>query len=136
VAQHYFDSASNLTFTSFPPWSTDLFIEEQDSDLLSSDDDEVPFARHGPTFETDPAHLALQRDFWILCVIGFILDYRKFSVSHLQHIIDAVWRIRGIVSIMGRESYFYIFHFEYVEDLLHICNEGPWAVDGALLVLE
>ncbi|XP_050269644.1 uncharacterized protein LOC126713816 isoform X1 [Quercus robur] len=37
---------------------------------------------------------------------------------------------------MGRESYFYIFHFEYVEDLLHICNEGPWAVDEALLVLE
>lgn len=58
MAQH-----CNLTFTSFPPWSTDLFIEEQDSDLLSSDDDEVPFARHGPTVETDPAHLALQRDF-------------------------------------------------------------------------
>ena len=117
-------------------YSTNLFIEEQDSDLLSSDDDEVPFARHGPTVETDPAHLALQHDFWILCVIGFILDYQKFSTSHLQHIINVVWRIRGTVSIMGRESYFYIFHFEYVEDLLHICNEGPWVVDGALLVLE
>lgn len=38
--------------------------------------------------------------------------------------------------MVGRDSYFYIFHFEYLEDLQHICNEGPWAVDGALLLLE
>lgn len=34
------------------------------------------------------------------------------------------------ISIVGRESYFYIFHSEHVEDLI------PWAVDSALLVLE
>ena len=38
--------------------------------------------------------------------------------------------------MVGQESYFYIFHFEYLNDLLHIYNEGPWAVDGALLVME
>lgn len=71
-----------------------------------------------------------------MCAIGFILDYRKFSVQHLQHIVSHAWRIRGTVFVLGRDSYFYIFHFEFLEDLVHICNEGPWAVDGALLVLK
>ena len=124
------------TYSSDSNISAELFAEELESDLLSSDDDEIPFARHCPIVEPGPKEIAIQRDFWNLCAIGFILDYRKFSVHHRQHIINDAWKIRGSVSIVGRESYFYIFHFEYVEDLIHICTEGPWAVDGALLVLE
>ena len=37
---------------------------------------------------------------------------------------------------MGRDSSFYILHFEYLEDLNHMCSEGPWSIDGALLILE
>ena len=37
---------------------------------------------------------------------------------------------------MGRDCYFYLIHFEILEVLNHICNEGPWSIDGALLVLE
>ena len=74
--------------------------------------------------------------FWSFCAIGFILDYRKFFVPHLQHIINAAWRIRGSVTIGGRDSHFYLLHFEFMEDLNHTCNEGPWAIDGAFFVLE
>lgn len=38
----------------------------------------------------------------------------------------------GLVSIVGRESYFYIFHFKFLEVLMHIYIEEPWVVDGAL----
>ena len=38
--------------------------------------------------------------------------------------------------MVGRESYFYILHFAHTEDLNHVCNEGPWSVDGALLIME
>ena len=38
--------------------------------------------------------------------------------------------------IIRRDSNFYILNFKHVDDLNHICSEGPWAVDGALLVLE
>ena len=124
------------TDSSDSDFSANLFVEEQEFNLLSCEDSETPFARHGPIGDPDPEEIAIQRNYWNLCAIGFILDHRKFSVSHLQHIIDNAWRIRGIVSIVGRESYFYVFHFEFEEDLLHICNEGPWAVAGALLVLE
>lgn len=114
--------------------SVGLLEEELEPDLLSSEDDEVPFTRHGPIVEPDPKDIAIQRGFWNFCAIGFILDYRKFSVRHLQHIINNAWCIRGEVSIVGRDSYFYIFHFEFMEDLHHICNGGPLTVDGALLV--
>lgn len=111
-------------------------MEEWESDLLSNDDDEVPFARHGPIINPDPEDVAAQRDFWSRYAIGFLLDYQKFSMSYLQHIINAAWRIRGLVSVVGRESYFYVLYFEYMENLSHICNEGPWAVEGALFMLE
>ncbi|KAL0014776.1 hypothetical protein SO802_001845 [Lithocarpus litseifolius] len=124
------------TDSSDSDFSADLFSEERESDLLSSEDDEIPFARHGPIVDPDQEEIAIQRNFWNLCAIGFLLDYRNSSVSHLQLILDNAWRIRGTVSIVGRESYFYVFHFGFEEDLLHICNEGPWAVAEALLVLE
>lgn len=78
----------------------------------------------------------MQRDFWAQCAIGFIVDYRKFSVHHLQSIINSAWWIRGVVSVIGRDFFFYLIHFELPEDLNHFCSEGLWAVDGAFLVLE
>ena len=68
--------------------------------------------------------------------MGFILDYRKFSVTHLQRVIDFAWSIRGSVKVVGRDSFFYLLHFEHMEDLDHMCEEGSWAVDGTLLILE
>ena len=40
------------------------------------------------------------------------------------------------MTIIGRDSYFYILSFKHVDDLNHICLEGPWVVDGALFILE
>uniref|UniRef100_A0A7N2MRR8 Zinc knuckle CX2CX4HX4C domain-containing protein n=1 Tax=Quercus lobata TaxID=97700 RepID=A0A7N2MRR8_QUELO len=101
----------------------DLFAEEIESYYQSSEDEEVPFARHKTILEADPEELSAQHDFWSSCAIGFILDYRRFSVSHLQHIIDAAWRIRGPVHIVGRNSSFYLLHFESIDDLNHVCKE-------------
>ena len=41
-----------------------------------------------------------------------------------------------MVSVIGRDSFFYLIHFKVLEDLNHFCSERPWAVDGAFLVLE
>ena len=53
----------------------DLFADEVESELQTSDEEELPFARHGPVLEADLEELSNQRDFWISCAIGFILDY-------------------------------------------------------------
>ena len=112
------------------------FTEASDASFQTSDENETPFARHGPVLEADMDNLNMQRDLWSHCAIGFLLDYRKFSVQHLQQVINSAWRIRGVVSVVGRDSFFYLIHFELLEDLNHFCSEGPWAVDGALLILE
>ena len=56
----------------------DLFTEELESNLLPSEEEEVPFVRHGLLVELDLEDLVIQRDFWSCCAIGFLLDYRKF----------------------------------------------------------
>ena len=97
---------------------------------------EAPFARHGPILEADPDSIHMQRLIWGHCAMGFILDYRKFLVSHLQHLINSIERIRGAVTVVGRDSFFYMIHFEHMEDLEHLCFEGPWSMNGAFLFLE
>ena len=105
-------------------------------DILPSEEEEVPFARHGSVIKPDLEDVGDQGTFWNCCAIGYLLDYKKFSVSCLQRLINSTWRIRGAVSVVGRESYFYILHFKSLDNLAHICSEGPWAVNRALLVLE
>lgn len=103
----------------------DPLAEDSESVSGSNGDNEVPFARHGPLIKADPSDLSSHKEFWGNCAIGFILDYRKFYVGYLQHIINSVWRLRGLVTIVGRDSYFYILHFEHLGDLDHVCTEGP-----------
>ena len=116
--------------------------EEYDGDLDMDDssnselDLHAPLARLGPTIRANHEDLAMQREYWNMCAIVFLLDYRKFLVNHLQNLIDATWHIRGRVTVIGRDSYYFILHFEILDDMLYICGEGPWAVDGALLVME
>ncbi len=60
----------------------------------------------------------------------------NLSASSISlYIIDA-WHIRGNVTVVRRDSHYFIIHFDVLDDLLYICSEGPWALDGALLVLE
>lgn len=116
--------------------SAELFAKEVESEYRSNEEDEVPFARHGPIVEANLEELANQREFWNSYAIGFILDYRKFSVSHLQHILNATWRLQESMTIVGKDSYFYLLHFNSTEDLNNICNNSPWAINGSLFVLK
>lgn len=86
--------------------------------------------------EADPKSIHMQRLFWTQCAFGFVLDYRKFSIAYLQQLIWFAWRLQGAVTVVGRDSFFYVIHFESLEDLEHMCSKGPWSIDGALLVLE
>ena len=71
--------------------SADPFAEDSDLDSQSSDDLEAPFARHGPLLEANPESIHMQRLFWSQCTLGFVLDYRKFSIAYLQHLIRSAW---------------------------------------------
>lgn len=51
--------------------SGERFADEVESVGQSSEDGEVPFARHGPIIEADTEEISVQRDFWSFCAIGF-----------------------------------------------------------------
>jgi hypothetical protein len=69
-------------------------LEEYDGDLnmaASSDDDldlHAPLARHGPIIQANSEEIAIQREYWHMCAIAFLLDYCRFSVPHLQQLIN------------------------------------------------
>ncbi|KAL0011589.1 hypothetical protein SO802_006697 [Lithocarpus litseifolius] len=67
----------------------DLFEEELEPDLLSNEDDEVPFARHKPIVEPNPEDVAAQRGFWNFYAIGFILDHRH-TRGQCTHAMDDI----------------------------------------------
>ena len=69
--------------------SSGPLIEESKSDSLGSEDDEAPFARHGPVLEADHENVDMQREFWSHFAFGFVLDYRKFSIAYLQQLINS-----------------------------------------------
>ena len=71
--------------------SANPFADESDLSSQSSDDLEASFARHGPLVEVYPDSIHMQRLFWNQCAMGFVLDYRKFSVAYLQHLICSAW---------------------------------------------
>ena len=41
-----------------------------------------------------------------------------------------------MISVVGKDSFSYLIHFESLEDPEHMCLKGPWSIDGAFLVLE
>ena len=69
-------------------------------------------------------------------LLVYLLDKRYFSVRRMQSILNSAWRPRGSIRMVGRQWNYYIIHFEYPTDQEYILREGPWSVDGALLVVE
>jgi hypothetical protein len=134
VQEREFGWTDNSEFDqSAKDYDGDLDMDDSSNDEL---DLHAPLARHGPVLRANPADVVIQREYWTNCAIAYLLDYWKFSVRHLQHIIDSAWRVRGNVTVVGRDSYYYILHFDVPDDLVYICDKGPWAVEGALLILE
>ena len=75
--------------------SAEPFTDDSDRSSQISDDLDAPFARHGPLLEADPDSVHMQRLFWRQFAMGFILDYRKFSVAYLQRLIRSAWRLQA-----------------------------------------
>ncbi|KAF7802375.1 ribonuclease H [Senna tora] len=92
-----------------------------------------PRPASAPVVSLEPEFVQSNRTFWEKCLIGLLIDSRKFKVSRMQSIIDNFWYLRGPARVVGRVKRYYVIHFEVDEDRQHILNEGPWAMQGGLL---
>lgn len=118
--------------------SSELSLEDLDRELNQDifEDPKTPIAKHDLIIDAVPMEIEHHRQFWYHCALGFILDYRRFTVHHLQQTLNNAWRLKDRVTMVGREAYFYVLHFESQEDLLHVCEKGHWSVEGAFLIEE
>ncbi|XWS33210.1 hypothetical protein CRYUN_Cryun22dG0061200 [Craigia yunnanensis] len=93
-------------------------------------------AKRGPII---PFHFEEQessRMFLQQCLIGSILDLRRFSVETMQRLINRAWQLREGITIIGRDGNNYIFHFNNPNDRRFMLLNGPWSINGALLIFE
>ena len=73
--------------------SSGPFIKEFDSNSLVNEDGEALFARHGSVLVADLENVDMQQEYCSHCAFGFVLNFRKFSISYLQQLINSAWRI-------------------------------------------
>ena len=94
-----------------------------------------PKARCGPIIPVEFDELEESRDFWQNCLVGVIMEFKRFSVRIIQRIINNAWRVRDSVTVVGRVNSNYILHFNNSKDQVFIWHHGPWSVDGALMAM-
>ena len=54
----------------------------------------------------------------------------------MQRLMNRAWNLRDRITVVGRESNHYIVHFNNMNDRNFMLLNGPWAIDGALLVFD
>ncbi|OMO74878.1 Endonuclease/exonuclease/phosphatase [Corchorus olitorius] len=66
------------------------------------------------------------------CIIGLLVDMRRFSTQSIQSFIDREWETEGRATVMGREGDRYLIHINNEDDRRRALERTPWAFDGAL----
>ncbi|KAF7802767.1 Pyruvate carboxyltransferase [Senna tora] len=111
-------------------------VEEMQENLTLQDTPTLdPRLAHAPVVSLEPEFVQANRAFWEKCLVGLLIDSRKFKVSRMQSIIDHYWYLRGSARVVGRVRRYYVIHFDVEEDHQQILKEGPWAMQGRLLTM-
>ncbi|KAF7832087.1 uncharacterized protein G2W53_014420 [Senna tora] len=61
-----------------------------------------PRPSHAPVVSLESEFVQANRTFWEKCLVGLLIDSRKFKVSRMQSIIDHYWYLRGPARVVGR----------------------------------
>lgn len=54
----------------------------------------------------------------------------------MHEIIQKAWKLQGSVRVRGKARANYVYEFDNVEDMQFLVDEGPWAIQNKLLVME
>ena len=114
-------------------WRENSWIDSNETIRSSNEEDSQPRpkARCGCIIPVEFDKVQESRDFWKNCLVGVIIDVRRFSVRTIQRIINNAWRVRDIVTVVERANNNYILHFNDLRDQVFIWQHGP----GQLMVL-
>ena len=120
--------------------NSEAWLDDEDmGDTKNHNNDNIltnTIFRRGPVIQLDSVSLERNRVLWRHCLVGYLLDRRCFSIRRMQSILNSTWRLSGSIQILGRQESYYIICFEYPTNQEYILREGPWSINGALLVVD
>ena len=82
-------------------------------------------ARRGSIIPFYSEELEDSRMFWQQCLVGTLIDLRRFSVEIMQRLISRAWRLRDSIFVVRRDRSNYIIHFNNPDDCSFILVNGP-----------
>ncbi|KAF7841845.1 reverse transcriptase [Senna tora] len=94
-----------------------------------------PRPTRAPLVYVNQEHVNANRQFWENCLIAVLVDERPFKVQRLQSIINSFWLLRVPVRVVGGDHNQFVLNIAFPEDMAHILSEGPWSMQGGLLVV-
>ncbi|OMO55535.1 hypothetical protein COLO4_35935 [Corchorus olitorius] len=66
------------------------------------------------------------------CIVGFLLDMRRFSTETIQRWVQQEWKPTGEVTVIGRDDNRYLIFFSDDTDRRVALEQTPWSYQGAL----
>ncbi|KAI8023918.1 hypothetical protein LOK49_LG03G00614 [Camellia lanceoleosa] len=92
--------------------------------------------RSGLSMELDDSTWQLEQHELERCLIGYVADVRRFGSYLMQMHVNDLWHLEGSVHVYDRSKNHYVFLFERVGDMHRIVDNGPCAIQGALLIVD
>ncbi|KAI8026929.1 Uncharacterized protein LOK49_LG02G02300 [Camellia lanceoleosa] len=92
--------------------------------------------RSGLPMELDESTWQLEQYELERCLIGYVADVRRFGFYLMQMHVNDLWHLEGAVHVYGRSKNYFVFLFERVGDMHRIFDNGPYAIQGALLIVD
>ncbi|GMP72983.1 hypothetical protein CsSME_00030847 [Camellia sinensis var. sinensis] len=93
-------------------------------------------SRSGLSMELDDSTWQLEQHALDRCLIGFVADVRRFGSYLMQMYVNDLWHLGGSVHVYSRNKNHYVFLFESAGDMHRIVDNGPYAIQGALLIVD
>ncbi|OMO61688.1 hypothetical protein COLO4_33370 [Corchorus olitorius] len=123
-------------------WTNSDSSSEESGDSAQNERINVPTTapqmhpRRSHVFSFSTAELEERRSEGYECLVGFLLDARRFSIEFIQNYINREWELRGRAIVLGRDDN--TFHIHYERELNRIVgvHANPWAIDGAIFVQQ
>ncbi|KAF7835779.1 Pyruvate carboxyltransferase [Senna tora] len=106
------------------------------SDSSSAVEPDFTIPRQGPRIVVPPEIIREQIEFWQKCLIGVIYDEGPVKEERMEASIKEYWLLQDRVKVVGRKKNIFMFEFNNPFDRNFMAEEGPWAVQNKLLVLD
>lgn len=89
-----------------------------------------------PPRNPNPAVSNHLRSNFSFCIVAALIDVHSFPVFRLHERLRSIWLLKDPFNVDCTIGGHYLLCFRALEDLDYVVDNGPWAINNSLLVLE